>query len=214
MVDCTIVVPVWCFDRRISQVWKDAEAAYRANSDGARLYVVDNGSAVPIRADHRFEQNQGWAGAVNHGLAAADTEWIAVGSHDTIVPPGWLRPLLRSGIASPIEAGITEKKKKSRGSFFGSLFVMHRDVYDTIGGIDPDFPVIGDQDFACRAASAGFPVVQYPIEVEHREPSRARKRGRSEIEKDDRARFKEKWGAKGFGAWQRTLGYGADSWTS
>src|SRR5690606_22873639 len=122
VVDCTIVVPVWCFDRRISQVWKDAERAFRANSDGARLYVVDNGSAVPIRADHRFEQNQGWAEAVNHGLAAADTEWIAVGSHDTIVPPGWLRPLLRSGIASPIEAGITEKKKKSRGSFFGSLF--------------------------------------------------------------------------------------------
>lgn len=208
MIDCTIVVPVWAFDRRIHSVWKDAEAAFRANSGGARLFVVDNGSKKPLeRADHRFEHNQGYPTAVNFGLDQADTEWIAVGSHDIIVPPGWLPPLLTDGVASPVESGpyLTESRRLYRGSFFGPLFVFHRSVYETVGGIDPAFPIMGDRDWAIRAFNAGFPFTLSDVEVEHRERSRGTVESTPKPErKAEEARFKAKWqGVRGFGAWER-----------
>lgn len=208
MIDCTIIVPVWAFDRRIVQVWNVAREAFERYSGGACLFVIDNGSRKPLPgADVRFEKNQGYPAAVNYGLERADTEWIAVGSHDIIVPPGWLPPLLTDGVASPVEAGpVTESKRRYRGSFFGPLFVMHRRVYETIGGIDPAFPIMGDRDWAIRAYNEGFPFYLKPeVEVEHRERSRGTVESTPKhVRKAEEARFKEKWsGVRGFGAWER-----------
>lgn len=205
--DCTVVIPVWAYDRRIHQVWTSAREAFEAS--GARLFVVDNGSKVPLaHSDHRFDENQGYPTAVNYGLERADTEWIAVGSHDIIVPPGWLRPLLTRGVASPIESGpyLTESRRRYRGSFFGPLFVMHRTVYETVGGIDPTFPIMGDRDWAIRAFNAGFPfTLAETVQVEHRERSRGTVEATPKPErKAEEARFKAKWqGVRGFGAWER-----------
>jgi GT2 family glycosyltransferase len=66
------------------------------------IIVVDNGSeddsaAVAERAGARvirLERNLGFAPAVNHGIAAADAEWIAILNNDVTLDPDWLARLL------------------------------------------------------------------------------------------------------------------------
>jgi ABC-type multidrug transport system fused ATPase/permease subunit/GT2 family glycosyltransferase len=72
------------------------------------MIVVDNGSADPTREylealasrnAHirllRNDQNRGFAAACNQGVKAARAEHVVLLNNDTIVPPGWLAPLLR-----------------------------------------------------------------------------------------------------------------------
>lgn len=200
-MDCSIVIPVWAFDERIHRVWEVSYRAYRDYSDGAKMIIIDNGSspALPV-STVRHESNQGYIPALNEGLALADTEWIVVASCDVIVPPGFLAPLLGEGVRSAID-----RVRGDKGGFLGSLYGMHRSVYDAIGGYDPSWINYGDRDFAIRAQMAGFPVVlaDPPVLVEHREPSRGtvekvpRKTRVAEVKK-----FKAKWGVTSYAEWE------------
>jgi GT2 family glycosyltransferase len=81
-----------------------------ANTDdpGYELIVVDNGSGEELlsylgQLESRFpfirvvrnETNRGFAAANNQGLAMAAGDRFVLLNNDTIVPPGWLSPLLR-----------------------------------------------------------------------------------------------------------------------
>jgi GT2 family glycosyltransferase len=72
------------------------------------VIVVDNGSSDPTREylevlaarnPHvrvvRHDRKQGFATAVNRGLAAARADRVVLLNNDTIVPPGWLVALIR-----------------------------------------------------------------------------------------------------------------------
>ncbi|MGE5325763.1 MAG: glycosyltransferase family 2 protein, partial [Deltaproteobacteria bacterium] len=66
------------------------------------VIVVDNGSqddsaALAERAGARLirlERNQGFAAAVNRGIASTDADWIAILNNDVTLAPGWLAALL------------------------------------------------------------------------------------------------------------------------
>lgn len=206
MADLSVVIPVWAFDDRMHKVAEASLRSFRKNTPGAEFMVVDNGSEPPLRqSDMRFDENVGYIAAVNAGLEQTSRQWIAVGSCDVIVPSGWWKPLLREGIASPVETpAATRKQLAYRGSFFGPLFVMHRNVYDTIGGIDPQWLNMGDRDYAIRAAIAGFPVESVPeVKVEHRDKSRGTGSEPDDARQTERDKFRRVWGAGGFGQWER-----------
>ena len=76
-----------------------------------RVVLVDNGStdgSVPLVRE-RFPQvriveagdNLGFAGGCNLGIRATTSEYVALVNNDTVVEPGWLRPLVEVAEADP-----------------------------------------------------------------------------------------------------------------
>lgn len=70
-------------------------------SEGARIVLVDNGSATPVEhplADRlvRRSRNGGFAAGVNDGIRVADTPYIAVINDDAVVQPGSLGTLVEA----------------------------------------------------------------------------------------------------------------------
>ncbi len=69
-----------------------------------QVIVVDNGSTdgSPEVADSfgvmviRLDRNQGFAAAVNRGVQAADSTWVAILNNDVTLDPLWLEQLLQS----------------------------------------------------------------------------------------------------------------------
>ena len=116
-----------------------------ANTDypNYELIVVDNGSTnelltyldqladrLPFVRVFQNERNLGFAVATNQGLSQADGDRFVLLNNDTIVPPGWLTPLIRRlddpqvGAVGPVtnrignEAQI-ETSYRSYGEFKG-----------------------------------------------------------------------------------------------
>jgi hypothetical protein len=89
------VIPTW---NRAA----DLERCLDSLGGFAEVIVVDNGSTdgAGERARARgaqvvrFEENRGFAAAVNAGIAAAAGEWVAVLNNDVVLQPGWLGALL------------------------------------------------------------------------------------------------------------------------
>jgi hypothetical protein len=89
------VIPTW---NRAAEL----ERCLDSLSGFAEVIVVDNGSTdgAGERAREggarvlRFEENRGFAAAVNAGIAAAAGEWVAVLNNDVVLEPGWLAALL------------------------------------------------------------------------------------------------------------------------
>lgn len=81
------------------------------------LVVVDDASPddtrerlaeVPEVVAVHLDQNQGFIGAVNAGVAAARGEYVALLNNDTEIRPGWLESLVRT--ASAPEVGLVGSK--------------------------------------------------------------------------------------------------------
>lgn len=81
---------------------------------GLRIVVVDNGSRDGTSAmlarvaarDARVkvitnQENRGFAGGTNQGLAVSDSEYVVLLNDDTIVAPGWLARLIAHLEANP-----------------------------------------------------------------------------------------------------------------
>lgn len=96
LTDVTVVVPVKDRPDGLARLL----AALRADPATARLpvVVVDDGSAVPVRADGatvlRHDVARGPAAARNAGARAATTEFVAFLDSDCVPRPGWLAALL------------------------------------------------------------------------------------------------------------------------
>lgn len=100
--DLTVVIPV-----------KDNQAGIDrllAALGPERVIVVDDGSAVPVRAPRviRHDQSRGPAAARNTGLAAATTEFVVFIDSDAVPVPGWLETL-SAHFADPLLALIAPR---------------------------------------------------------------------------------------------------------
>lgn len=100
----SVVIPTWngrpllaaCLAALAAQTKRDLE-----------IVVVDNGSAdgtiAWLAQDHPRVRtianptNLGFAAAVNQGIRATETSWVAVLNNDTEPEPGWLAALLATG---------------------------------------------------------------------------------------------------------------------
>jgi GT2 family glycosyltransferase len=93
----SVVIPSWNGRRQLEGVLESLEAQ---EYDDFETIVVDNGSSdgsVDFLAECwpqvrvlALEENHGFAGAVNRGIAASESEYVALLNNDVELEPGWL----------------------------------------------------------------------------------------------------------------------------
>lgn len=146
-----------------------------ASSDGTGAYITTQNDVTIISND----DNRGCSGAWNQGAQAASGKWIVILNNDVLLSTGWLEGLLEAAsrlgldIVTPaIREGeynynidtyardFTSRMKNvvRRGRVNGICFMVHRRVFDAIGGFDENFHIgqYEDTDFFLRASQAGF----------------------------------------------------------
>ncbi len=112
----TVVVPNWntrqylgpCLESLRRQTFRDFETVLvdSASTDGSVGFVGQNFPEVRIVA---LPENRGFSGAVNAGIEASDSEFIALLNNDTEQDAGWLEALVRAAERRP-EAGLFASK--------------------------------------------------------------------------------------------------------
>ena len=136
-----------------------------------------------VRVVH--EPKRGPAAARNTGVRVSTGEVIALVDDDCEPPPGWLAAglaaLQRACPEAVVAGGITRsgadlnlvsrfdslsylrQKDYVRYSkaFVTANVILHRSVFDRVGGFDESFPqpAAEDRDFAQRAARLGVPII-------------------------------------------------------
>jgi GT2 family glycosyltransferase len=108
------------------------------------IIVVDNGSSddsviVAERAGARvlrLGRNLGFAAAVNRGIEAAESDWVALLNNDVTLDPGWLSTLLEAA--------------SQQGAAFATGKILRA---DSPGIIDGAFDEISRGACACRCGS-------------------------------------------------------------
>lgn len=108
MLDVTVVVPTWNGRPELAACLDGLRASFPG---AARTIVVDNGSTDGtgdwLGASHpgvsviRNPANRGFAAAVNQGIRASATAWVALLNNDAVSEPEWLGRLLAAGSADP-----------------------------------------------------------------------------------------------------------------
>lgn len=217
----SIVVPVFALEKKVLDMACDSLRQLRENTpEPHEIIVVDNGGLVSGKrmeklADKyiRLDPNQGFSGGTNVGLRLAEGESLAVSSADVFVGPGWLPPLLEAamsnrGLASPYDADTEAdaRLKRRRQGFWGVIWVMPREVIDTIGILDEEtFPMrVGDHDFAIRARKAGFWVDRVEGSfVEHRNPHSSKRYMDPAVMQAESDAMVARYGGRSFGRWRR-----------
>lgn len=115
--EVTVIIPNWNGAVRLRRLLRSLDGQTHA---AARVLVVDNGStdesartATELGAEVlRLPCNFGFSRAVNEGVRASQTEWVAVVNNDVVLDPGWLEQLLR---ACPEDAGFAACRLWSMG---------------------------------------------------------------------------------------------------
>jgi hypothetical protein len=115
-VRTTIVIPNWngryflgpCLSTLREQVDKDFRVVVVDNgsTDGSTALVEEQFPEVQLI---RFEQNRGFAAAVNAGIDAADTPYVAFLNNDCEPEPSWLQELVACLDRHPHAAATTSK---------------------------------------------------------------------------------------------------------
>ena len=147
-----------------------------ASSDGTAEYLASLDDVTVIRNP----TNLGCAGAWNQGVeAASGAEWLVILNNDVIVSPGWLTglieaathwqfdivcPAIREGDCdydmAAYSAGFVSRMHSTirRGAGLGVCFMVHRRVFEDIGGFDEAFHIAQyeDADFFLRARRAHY----------------------------------------------------------
>ena len=138
------------------------------------IIVVDDNSPI----EHEFEgvinirrpKNGRFPKAVNTGLRESRGDIIIVCNNDITFYPGWLKGLLKclktcdiGSIRVTDSDGWETHDVVTTGDYFGSIWAMKREVYDTIGGLDDRFALgsFEDRDYYNRAREAGFTIGKY-----------------------------------------------------
>jgi N-acetylglucosaminyl-diphospho-decaprenol L-rhamnosyltransferase len=146
-----------------------------ASSDGTGAYITTlNDVTIICNAE-----NRGCSGAWNQGAQTASGEWIVILNNDVLLSAGWLEGLLEAALRRGLDIvtpairegeynynidtyarGLTSRMKNviRRGRVNGICFMVHRRVFDAIGGFDENFRIgqYEDTDFFLRASQAGF----------------------------------------------------------
>jgi hypothetical protein len=106
--DVTIIIPNWNGADRLRTL---LPALRRQSAQPARVVVVDNGSTDGSRGITEAEgldfialaANLGFAAAVNTGIGASSTRWVAILNNDVAPEPGWLERLLEAAERAQVE---------------------------------------------------------------------------------------------------------------
>lgn len=145
--------------------------------------VVDDGS--PVKAPKgeiekyatliTLKKNGGFAVAVNTGHEHTpellpDYEVIITGNNDLTFYPGWLEAIKKpiyegygiSSIRVSDADGYETDDKITEDDYFGSLWAMHRKVYENVGSLDKGLgkSTFEDKDYWLRAKDAGFKIAK------------------------------------------------------
>lgn len=167
----SVIIPAYYATQELVDITARCLYSLSITFQDGEVILVDDGS--PIRAMHeastidiRLPENQGYSAATNAGLEAASGSIIVVGNNDLTFHQMWLTELLR-----PLEEGFdvatcwtSDQKYKLKpiieeNAYFGSIFAMKREVYDTIGGFDEQFRgYFADNDYRLRMLEAGFTI--------------------------------------------------------
>jgi GT2 family glycosyltransferase len=112
----TVVVPNWNGERFLPTCLSSLR---RQSFEDFETIVVDDGSTdgslALVGRDYRevrvlaLGENAGFSAAVNAGIGASDSEYVALLNNDTEVDPGWLEALVRAADSYP-EAGFFASK--------------------------------------------------------------------------------------------------------
>jgi GT2 family glycosyltransferase len=112
----TVVIPNWntrrflgpCLNSLRQQIFEDFETVLvdSASTDDSVDFVAENFPEVKIIT---LGENRGFSGAVNAGIEASETEFVALLNNDTEQDPGWLAALVRAADAHQ-EAGFLASK--------------------------------------------------------------------------------------------------------
>lgn len=112
----TVVIPNWnglkflgsCFTSLRMQSFKSFETILVDNgsTDGSRDFVLQNFPEVQCIA---LTTNKGFSVAVNTGIEASDSEYVALLNNDTEAAPDWLQTLTHTADTRP-EAGLFASK--------------------------------------------------------------------------------------------------------
>jgi GT2 family glycosyltransferase len=97
----TAVIPHWNRRDLLATLLDDLKQQIRPFDE---VIVVDNGSSDDSAAAAeaagarvlRLGRNLGFAAAVNRGIQAADSDWIAILNNDVTLAPDWLKILLET----------------------------------------------------------------------------------------------------------------------
>ena len=112
----TVVIPNWngarllklCLGSLRDQSFRDFETLLvdSGSTDGSLDFVAGNFPEVKTIA---LRENPGFSGAVNAGIRASGTEFVALLNNDTEQDPGWLEALVRAADSHP-ESGLFASK--------------------------------------------------------------------------------------------------------
>lgn len=223
----TIVIPLF---NQVRYTRICLESIREHGAAGARILLIDNGStdetadyiSTQSGVDVVFNnENLGCAGAWNQGIRESATEWVILLNNDVIVSPGWVEgllgfaadkgvdvvtPAIREGeynydIADYSASFVRAMGGVSRmGVADGICFMVHRRVFDAIGGFDEKFRIgqFEDADFFRRARGAGFLLGTTGRSFLHHfgsvtQDAIRKKKGAKPYAAENRAYFRKKW---------------------
>jgi GT2 family glycosyltransferase len=169
----------------------------RLNWTNYEVIVVDNASTcdcsmIPaLYPEVKYiasKKNEGFAAGNNIGIKEATGDYILLLNNDTIVSPGFLKPMIQTftenknaGIVSPVQYAGTKQispitcrgetigyKQKNDGRFdevckthlcHGACMMLSREVLDKVGLMDESyFMYYEEYDYCERARKAGFEI--------------------------------------------------------
>ncbi|MEO8025079.1 MAG: glycosyltransferase family 2 protein [Bryobacteraceae bacterium] len=138
----TAVIPTWNRRELLASLLADLRAQ---NAPAERIIVVDNGSTDGSAEDAqaggaeviRWEENRGFAPAVNAGIRAASTQWVLILNNDIRLPPNWLQTVREAAERHPEADFLAPKLVEERN---------HR-------RIDGSFDAVARSGFAWRCGN-------------------------------------------------------------
>ena len=112
-----VIIPNWntrrwlpgCLDALKAQTLRDFQIVVVDNgsTDDSVTFIRDNYPDVHVIA---LPENRGFAVAVNTGIQATQTDYVALLNVDTVPRPGWLASLVETADQSPPEVGFLASK--------------------------------------------------------------------------------------------------------
>jgi len=151
--------------------------AIRAQEPGAEIIAVDNASAVPFRADHcaviRFDEKRSWSHMLNAGARQAGGEWLMLLNDDVVCEGKFARIINKLNPKTLYGPEIRHKPKRWVGEkidyLYAWLLLMHKDIYDAVGGFDESYIAAGvdDIEFCWTAQKLSYEIEAINLPFRH-----------------------------------------------
>jgi GT2 family glycosyltransferase len=179
------------------------------------IIIVDNGSEIGTKmlregADLyiRNEENLGYGPAVNQGLAAASGDWLIVCNNDVEFVHDWIQKAVDAwhedtGIISSHLLDHDPAMRVGRevpptfGYFMGALWMISREVYEEIGGLDEQFEygMFEDKSYVLSIQATGREFVKVGHCKHVGNATWGKLENQDEIYLANKQRFEAKWAA-------------------